>query len=285
MRKGILYIMSAMTILLASCAKEYEGADRNGSLFVKISSEVEISVQTKSDNFDDYNVYLTGTRTAQGVYSQTLTYAQMLDGCSIPYGVYAIEAENCTSLQAEEGLGCARFYGKTDGVKVMSPDPVTAAVDCRMVNAKAQITFDEALLNEFDAESVSAQMTVGARTISVSSAQPEAAYFNVEASGSVFTYVISGEIDGVALTYTGELLLRPAKFAKITIKSNHNGVLGPGVSVQEETEVGVLELPGEIDINSGQEITGGAISIPVIYVDYEISPDVEDIDCVLDIIN
>jgi hypothetical protein len=128
-------------------------------------------------------------------------------------------------------------------------------------------------------------MTVGGRTIDVSSTEPDAAYFNVDASGSVFTYVISGEIAGVALSYTGELLLRPAKFAKISIKSNHNGVLGPGVSVQEETEIGVLELPGEININAGQEITGGAITIPVIYVDYEISPDVEDIDCVLDIIN
>ena len=277
--------MSAMTLLLASCTKENEGADQNGSLFVQISSEVEISVQTKSDSFDDYNVYLSGTRTDQGDYSQTLTYAQMLEGCTLPYGVYTVEAENCTALQAEDGLGCARFYGMTSDVKVMSPEPVMVSVDCRMVNAKAQITFDEFLLNEFDAESVSAQMTVGTRSISVSAAQLDAAYFNVDPSGSIFTYVISGEIDGVPLSYTGELLLRPAKFAKITIKSNHNGVLGPGVSVQEETEVGVLELPGEIDINSGQEITGGTISIPVIYVDYEISSDVEDIDCVLDIIN
>ncbi len=285
MRKGILYLMSAMTLVLVSCSKENEATDQNGSIFVQISSEVEISVQTKSDTFDDYNVYLNGTRTDQGDYSQSLTYAQMLEGCTLPYGVYSVEAENCTAAEAEDGLGCARFYGRTDGVQVMSPEVVTVAVDCRMVNAKAQISFDEALLSEFDPESVRAAMTVGERTISVSTTESDAAYFNVDASGSVFTYVVSGEIDGVALTYTGELLLRPAKFAKITIKSNHNGILGPGVSVQEETEVGVLELPGEIDINAGQEITGGTISIPVIYVDYEISTDVEDIDCVLDIIN
>ena len=284
MRKGIISVMSVMTLVLASCVKENEAAGKKGSLFVQISSEVEISVQTKSDTFDDYNVYLNGTRTDQGDYNQSLTYAQMLEGCTLPYGVYSVEAENCTAVEAVEGLGCARFYGKTEGVKVMSPEPVTVPVDCRMVNAKAQIIFDETLLSEFDQGSVDASMTVGGRTIDVSSTEPAAAYFNVDASGSVFTYVISGEIAGVALSYTGELLLRPAKFAKITIKSNHNGALGPGVSVQDETEVGVVELPGEIDINSGQEITGGSIVLPVIYVDYEINPNVEDIDCVLDII-
>lgn len=284
MRKKIIYIISMMTILLASCSKENGFADKYGSIAVQISSEVEISVQTRTTGFEDYKVYFIGTKTDQGSFYQELDYAAICGGYSLPYGLYTIEAENCTAVQAEEGLGCARFYGKTDGVKVMSPEMLTVAVDCRMVNAKAQITFDQDILNEFDAESVSAQMKVGERTISVSSDNHDVAYFNVDENGSVFTYVVYGEIDGVALTYTGELMLRPAKFARITIRSNHNGILGPGVTVQEETEIGVVELPGKIDINSGQEITGGTITLPIIYVEYEINPNVEDVDCVLDII-
>ena len=60
------------------------------------------------------------------------------------------------------------------------------------------------------------------------------AYFNVEASDTTrISYTIYGDIDDRRLEYSSSVVLSPAKCAIITIKSNHNGLIGPGVDVDD----------------------------------------------------
>ncbi len=256
---------------------------RIGMLDVALTSEVEIDVQTKSGAYDAYNIYIRGTLTGQDPFERDMKYAEMSEGCEVPYGIYSIAAENCTPDQAHDGLGCARYYGVTTEIKVMSFESTSVSVDCRMVNSKATVTFADDFLSEFDEGSVSVDMEVGGRKHTITPPSQDIVYFNVDSQGSEFTYTVHGSIDGTSMSYLGTLLLRPAKFARITIKSNHNGILGPDIDVQDETEIGVEEISGEIDLEDGEEITGGTVQIPVIYVDYEINPAV-DVDCILDIL-
>ena len=59
------------------------------------------------------------------------------------------------------------------------------------------------------------------------------AYFNVETTGTTISYTIYGDIAGRTLEYSSSVVLSPAKCAIITIKSNHNGLIGPGVDVDD----------------------------------------------------
>ena len=282
MRTGLYCITAVMTMLLVSCAQVLSPEEQRGEIRLALSSEVEMEVQTRS-GYDDYNIYIKGLKTGQDPYQDELEFSEMLNGYALPYGVYSVEAENCTADEAVEGLGRPRYYGIATDVRVKSPETTDVTVDCRMGNSKVAVTFDEVFLNEFDEASVSVDLNIGGRTKNVLPGSSDQIYFNVEAEGSVLTYIIYGKIDGNPLSYTGTILLRPAKFAHITVKSNHNGILGPGISIQDEVEIGTEAIAGEIDFEDGEEITGGTIEAPVIYVDYEIK-DAVDINCILDVV-
>ena len=99
----------------------------------------------------------------------------------------------------------------------------------------------------------------------------------------VFAVFISTEQER-ELTYTNAsspMLLQPAKWAKIVIKSNHNGTIGgPDISVDDT--MGENSSTEIIDPESGTEIIEGNMNLPKIYVDTTIS-DAIVIDCVLDV--
>lgn len=280
-------MLFAALALVCSCVEDVDSRDESGLLSVSLTSEVEMEVKRKSGVYDDYNIMINGTKTGQDPYSVTLLFTELAGGYVIPYGVYSVGAESCTpehAHMADGGLGCARYQGVTEGIRVMS-GTTHVSVDCRMVNSKVQLFFDSGFLAEFDQASVYADISVGSRTVTVghSDYMDKIHYFNVDPSGSEMIFTVYGSIDGIQRTYSGSMTLLPAKFAKVTVKSNHNGIIGPDVTVQDETEIGTNVIEGEIDIDSGSIITGGDVDVPVIYVDYEISPAV-DVDCVLDVI-
>jgi hypothetical protein len=204
----------------------------------------------------------------------------------LPYGLYSIMAESCAedvAHSSNDGYGCVRFMGMTADVQVKSQSSLATAVSvvCTMANAKVSVAFDAGFLSDF--QDVRAEITLGDRVTVITSSQASGvqAYFNVEA-GSVLNYSVYGTIDGTELKYTSSIVLSPAKHARLTFKSNHNGVLGPQVSVDKE--IGTNEISGSIDSGSGSPVTGGDIEKPVIYVDYEIKDAVED-ETVIDVID
>lgn len=284
MRRIFTYI--AIVAIAVSCSKIQE---QYGSLSLSISSDVEVDIQTRSEQtgiYDSYNIHIAGVHTGNDPYSRSLVYGDTDWPFMLPYGLYSIMAESCTedvAHSSNDGYGCVRFMGVTEDVQVKSPSSLATAVSvvCTMANAKVSVVFDSGFLSDF--ENVRAEIILGERDVEITSAQASdiQAYFNVEA-GSVLTYSVYGTIDATELKYTSSIVLNPAKHARLTFKSNHNGVLGPQVSVDKE--IGTNEISGSINPDSGSPVTGGDIEKPVIYVDYEIK-EADEVTTVIDVID
>lgn len=235
MRKSFLYIGAAL-ILAAGCNKEVIRSEKSGLITLNLSSEQEV-VLTKgsmeSMDCSNFNVYITGTTFLSESYSKSYICSQMTKGVSIPYGTYAIAADNCTSELAAKDLGQARYWGETTGINISSQVPVSVTVKCSMVNGKIQVVFDESFTKDFTNPSIKLSQADRNVTMTLEQTLKSSAYFNVETTGTTISYTIYGEIAGRTLEYSSSVVLSPAKCAIITIKSNHNGLIGPGVDVDD----------------------------------------------------
>lgn len=235
MRKSFLYIGAAL-IMAAGCNKEVIRSEQSGLITLNLSSEQEV-VLTKgsmeSMDCSNFNVYITGTTFLSESYSKSYKCSQMAEGVSIPYGTYAIASDNCTSKEAATDLGQARYWGETTGINISSQVPVSVTVKCAMVNGKIQVVFDESFTKDFTNPSIKLSQADRNVTMTLEQTLKSSAYFNVETTGTTISYTIYGEIAGRTLEYSSSVVLSPAKCAIITIKSNHNGLIGPGVDVDD----------------------------------------------------
>ena len=232
MRKSFLYIGAAL-ILAVGCNKEVLGPEKSGLITLCLSSEQEVVLTKGSMDCSNFNVYITGTTFLSESYSKSYICSQMAGGVSIPYGTYAIASDNCTLEEAATGLGQARYWGKTTGISIYSQEPVPVTVNCTMVNGKIQVVFDESFTMDFTNPSIKLSQADRNVTMTLEQTRSSSAYFNVEESGTTISYTIYGEIAGRTLEYSSSVELSPAKCAIITIKSNHNGIIGPGVDVDD----------------------------------------------------
>ena len=233
MRKSFLYIGAAL-IMAAGCNKEVIRSEKSGLITLNLSSEQEVVLTKGSMDCSNFNVYITGTTFLSESYSKSYICSQMAEGVSIPYGTYAIASDNCTSEQAATGLGKARYWGETTGISIYSQEPVSVTVNCTMVNGKIQVVFDESFTKDFTNPSITLSQADRNVTMTLEQTLSSSAYFNVEASDTTrISYTIYGDIDDRRLEYSSSVDLSPAKCAIITIKSNHNGLIGPGVDVDD----------------------------------------------------
>lgn len=232
MRKSFLYIGAAL-ILAAGCNKEVLVPEKSGLITLSLSSEQEVVLTKGPMDCSNFNVYITGTTFLSESYSKSYICSQMAGGVSIPYGTYAIASDNCTAAQAATGFGQARYWGETTGISISSQEPVPVTVNCAMVNGKVQVVFDESFTMDFTNPSIELSQANRTVTMTLEQTRTSSAYFNVEESGTTISYTIYGEIAGRRLEYSSSVDLSPAKCAIITIKSNHNGIIGPGVDVDD----------------------------------------------------
>lgn len=292
MRRSALYILTAV-LLASGCNKALMEPQRMGSIRLSLSSDVEVVVGTKADtdiDYDSFNITIAGPSFIGNDYSQTYKYAQMDGGVTVPFGTYVLSAESCTEDEAiaeyTSSYGCVRYAGAVSDVSIMSAEPVNVSVTCPMVNAKATLTFDESFLMDFT--DPSATLTVGERTVTLKDADDalaKAAYFNLD-SATELTYVVQGTIDdgtpdGKRLSYTGTMNIDQAKWAKIVIKSNHNGQIGgPDITVDEN--MGENSFTETIDPNAGNDSVDGDVNLPSIIVDTTMD-DAVVVDCIIEI--
>jgi len=158
-------------------------------------------------------------------------------------------------------------------------------VMCKMNNAKVTMTIDESFFEDF--RDVTAEITA-TRTVSLTAedtATPTDVYFNAPADGVLLTYVVYGTLKstGMELKYQNPmpaLLLQPAKWAKVTIMSNHNGIIGPDVTV--DGSMGGDTFIESIDPETGDSVVDGTAALPSILVSTQIDDAVVE-DCVIDI--
>lgn len=286
MRRSALYIM---TILLAAsaCNKVVMAPQQMGVVTLSLASDVEAVVGTKADNTVDYDAFLvniSGETLVGNPYAQEYVYSEIPAEMLIPFGSYFFSAESCTSDAAEtsnEGFGCVRYAGTTDETEILSPEPLGIEISCSMANAKVTLAFDESFLEDFTAPR--AVLKMGTREIELSDAATAAAkvsYFNVDEE-NILSYTIYGNINGRNLSYTNTISLSAAKWAKIVIKSNHNGQIG-GPDIIVDSEMYNNSFTELIDPNEGADVVDGSIQLPSILVDTRID-DATVIDCVIDI--
>ena len=233
MRKSFLYIGAAL-IMAAGCNKEVIRSEKSGLITLNLSSEQEVVLTKGSMDCSNFNVYITGTTFLSESYYKSYICSQMEKGVSIPYGTYAIASDNCTSEDAAKGFGQARYWGETtEDINISSQEPVSVTVNCAMVNGKIQVVFDESFTKDFTNPSIKLSQADRDVTMTLEQTLKSSAYFNVEALGTTISYTIYGTIAGRTLEYSSSVKLSPAKCAIITIKSNHNGLIGPGVDVDD----------------------------------------------------
>lgn len=290
MRRIALYIL--LTLLLATaCNKSVMAPQQRGTISLELSSENEVVVNTKADAVDcsDFLVDIYGeTFLGQPYRSEQYIYSSMPSEVQIPYGDYKVSAQNCLASEAEDGFGCVHYWGESAPVTVYSQTTEDVEVLCKMINGKVTMTFDDSFLEDFSNIVVE---LVSTRTETMTSEQanlPTDVYFNVPEEGAELVYSIYGTIaEGTEsekrLSYSNAsspIVLQRAKWAKITIKSNHNGLIGPDIGV--ENEMG-SESYTEI-INPEGDDTGvdSSIQLPSIIVDTQLDEAVV-IDCVIDI--
>ncbi len=292
MRRTALYTAAAL-LLAASCNKALMEPQKMGSISLSLSSDVEVVARTKADAVDcsDFLVDIYGTTLlGQDYASEQCAYKALPDPFPLPFGRYYVSAQSCLESQAVEGFGCVRYHGVSQQVGILSYDQASVAVECKMANGKATLVFDDSFLDDFS--DVRAELTVGDRKVSLSSAQANAlteVYFNVPSEGAGLVYRVYGTIAAGTeqereLSYTNEsspLKLSPAKWAKITIKSNHNGIIGPGVTV--DGEMGNDSSTEVIDPEQGSDVVDGTVPTISILVDERVD-DATVVDCIIDIL-
>lgn len=292
MQKSKINIIAPL-LLLTACNAAVLEPQNMGSIALSLSSDIEVEAETKAGEMDcrGFTVFINGTTLVGNTYSETCTYATMTG--KVPYGTYVLSAESCNEEKAHSensNFGCARYTGESTEVQVRSEETVPVSITCHMVNTKASIYLDESFTKDFT--NITATLTVGNRTVTVMDPQNttdgKEAYFNIpEGSESVnLVYRIEGTIAGKELVYTNAssatpMTLSRAQWAKITIKSNHNGIIGrPDIGV--DGSMGENTVTEIINPENGSEITDGNLNLPSIIVNTSVN-DVEVIECELDV--
>ncbi len=290
MRKTALYITAAL-LLATSCNEALMAPQKMGTISLSLSSDVEVVAKTKADAVDcsDFLVDIYGTTfLGQEYKTQQYVYKDIPESIEIPFGSYFVAAQNCLESKAEEGFGTVRYYGVSDEVQVHSTDRASVTVECKMANGKATLTLDRSFLDDF--EDVSAELTVGERTVELTEEQADGmteVYFNVPTEGADLIYKVYGTVGKGTyqerkLSYTNAaspMTLSPAKWAKITVKSNHNGIIGPGITV--DGNMGNDTSTEVIDPEQGSDATDGFVSVSIL-VDTQLD-DATVVDCEIDV--
>ena len=281
--------IAAVLLVLSACNKAVMEPQKMGAITLSLSSDREVVVSTKADEVDhsDFLVDIYGTTLVGQDYSleTPYIYSEMPEQVTIPYGYYYVSAQNCTQEDAEKGFGQIWYSGVSERVDVVSNTPAEVTVMCKMNNAKVTMTIDESFFEDF--RDVTAEITA-TRTVSLTeedAATPTDVYFNAPADGVLLTYVVYGTLKstGMELKYQNPqpaLLLQPAKWAKVTIMSNHNGIIGPDVTV--DGSMGGDTFIESIDPETGDSVVDGTAALPSILVSTQIDDAVVE-DCVIDI--
>lgn len=288
-------VFIATLIFSTACNEALMEPQRMGSISLSLSSDVEVVADTRTgDEEVDCSAFLVDiygtTFLGQEYKSDQYMYGTMPGEVTLPYGYYHVSAQNCLESAAENGFGCVRYYGESGQVDVLSQATADVTVSCKMTNGKVTMTFDESFLEDFD--DVTVDITCS-RTVTMTSDQanaPTDVYFNfdVPTEGCSLVYTIYGTVakgtpDEKRLTYSNassSMMLYPAKWAKITIRSNHNGLIGPDVNV--DGEMGDESFTEVINPEDGGIAVDGDMTLPSILVDTEIN-DATVVDCVIDV--
>ena len=256
-------ILLCFGLLLASCVSELDGpmTNQQGTFSLGLSADsLSTEIVTRaSENIDDYSV----TLSEKGENVWTMRYADISDDDRIqPVGEgYVVEAENCTSDEAEsqnEGWGRRRFYGRSETFAITKNQNTPVSVRCQMANAGLCVVFDDSFSSyftfgyavttddlralRFDADNQAKFDTEGQLASGL------IAYYNVNEEGQhTVQLIISGSAgwDGT-LRLTRTLVLQQGRTYRLIVRkgaspASQDGNMGVSISYDETFDGGTTE--------------------------------------------
>ena len=112
-----------------------------------LNTDIEVKASTATTDVDDYNfryVWADGS-----TVSEYFRYGDVSWPMDWYFGVYMIQAESCTALEAEQGYGCLRYEGIGQAFSVVNDVTATASVTCKIANCRVQVNFNDKMFLSF----------------------------------------------------------------------------------------------------------------------------------------
>lgn len=239
-----------------ACNTKIDTPEVYGELSVSLSGEPVVEVVSKAAETLDptdpeatnYTVSIYDSKNALRYQSPYSTF----EAQKLVLGTYYVSAENCTDVQAEEGNGRMRLYGRSADVTLTADALVQEAeVSCVVANAKVSVQFDESVQGRFSELQVS--LTGGTKRTTPVIIEQTAIGTVTEAwfNPSELTYTITG-------TFTGSGMNKPVNISRditlsakdniiLLVKVNlENGQLMPSVAVDTQID-NPTEVPEEFN--------------------------------------
>lgn len=139
--KKVIFIAASL-LAIAACNKPvFNVQNEVGYLNFNLAAD-DIIVTTKAvENLDDYTVHV-----GNNAYTYGTIKAEVL---AIDKGTYAVYAENINPEKAHENNGSLRIATTPQNITVAAGQTSNVLLECKAVNAKITVTFDESFKAAF----------------------------------------------------------------------------------------------------------------------------------------
>jgi hypothetical protein len=148
-KSRLLYLFALLaTFMLSSCVnKEFVTNSKIGKVCLSLSPEITFKTEDNSGSFSDYHFKYIGV----GDYgdSEYYRYGDISWPMDWYFGIFRLQAQSCSTEQAEEGYGCLRYEGISDPFSVINGQIAYSSVTCRIANCMVKVNFDNAMYESF----------------------------------------------------------------------------------------------------------------------------------------
>lgn len=141
-----------MIVLFASCEGLNEKPDGSsagkGFVTLELKTQIDIKSPQSLSEVEDYNfrfVGLDGYST-----SDLFRFGDVSWPMEWYYGIYRVEAENCSETEAESGYGCLRYAGISEPFAIINGCEASAWLLCSIANVRVSVNYDNAMFESFD---------------------------------------------------------------------------------------------------------------------------------------
>lgn len=140
-------LLTVLSFVFTSCDFNHTESDGKGEVMLSLYSDIVFKSSTPLSDVDDYNFRFVGVdRYATSEYYR---YGDVTWPFKWYFGVYKLQAENCTVHKADEGYGCLRYEGISSSFSVMNGKTATASVICQVANINVNVAFDDSMFETF----------------------------------------------------------------------------------------------------------------------------------------
>ena len=147
-----LLLFAALSIFAVSCddtGSSQISPEGKGLVMLDLRPEIEIkSAEAVADGVDNYNFRFVGVDGY--ATSDYYRFGDVQWPMEWYFGVFRLQAESCTSEEAETLRGRLRYEGISSPFSVVNDRTATASVICYVANFQVKVNFDDTMYEAFD---------------------------------------------------------------------------------------------------------------------------------------